>query len=156
VKECLVGVIAMDSLAWLNETSAAGFKLMKNMSAPLWSLPSKHTLSVRVYMPGKSACDKMTQLLQKAKHEKAKQVQNEDNEESEDKSAGPSKSSRMSAKQRWELVRRNLGDGGRAFKVPLLVSPKLNHTLNLGRARGALTRVLGLLPRPWSPLARYP
>ncbi len=84
----------------------------------------------------------MTKLLQKAKHEKAKQVQNDDNEECEDKSAGPSKSSRMSAKQRWELVRRNLGDGARAFKVPLVVSPKFNQTLNLGRARQCLD------PRP--------
>ena len=35
VKECLVGVLAMDSLALLNQSTAAGFKLMKNMSAPI-------------------------------------------------------------------------------------------------------------------------
>jgi hypothetical protein len=35
VKECLVGVLAMDSLALLNQSTAAGFKLLKNMSAPV-------------------------------------------------------------------------------------------------------------------------
>ena len=35
MKECLVGVLAMDSLALLNQSTAAGFKLMKNMSAPI-------------------------------------------------------------------------------------------------------------------------
>jgi|LakMenEpi03Aug12_release.lakeMendotaPanAssembly.Ray.scaffolds.fasta_scaffold3383293_1 hypothetical protein len=62
----------------------------------------------------------MQVLLENALSTKAKQAQTADTApEVEDEERDKA---RMTAEQRWELVRMNLGDGARAFKTPYMVN----------------------------------
>ena len=86
----------------------------------------------------------MQMLLEKARFTKAQQAQTADTvAEVEDEERDKA---RLTAKQRWQLVRMNLGDGGEAFKTPkapLTVSrPRRLDTVHTAWARRDLTLVI--------------